>query len=232
VDRHEVAASIRKSWAFLESAGLAETFAFSDPLPLDVEFRDLVLSEDSGHLSLYQFCLRKSYYNILLFDHSFLQFGWAGGSSVRYAYYPNPHASKPKALHAFRRYRDMVKSKALDEDEFSQLVQGMKFDGGVPIFRYEHSESQYVALSHPCSHLHIGVHGENRWAVSRLLSPLAFTLLISKHYYPGEWGLGVIEEQGNERHQFEEILATERTQCRPLSEEFFCATERQTFHFG
>jgi hypothetical protein len=232
VERREIANSIIGSWRFLERVGLAESFAYADPLPVNTDFRDLIFAPDSGHLDLYRYCLRNSYYNFMVFDHSFFQFGWSAPSDVRYAYYPNPHVSRPDALHKFRRYREMVREETLSEDEFSQLVQGMKFDGGVPIFRYEHSPSQYVPLSHPCSHLHIGVHGDNRWAVSRLLSPLAFTMLMVKHYYPAEWAQGAHGDAGAEVHDFEIELSGERSRCPLLGEAAFCQEERNTFHFA
>lgn len=232
MDRHDLAASIRSAWTFLEASGLAESFAVADPLPVDPGFRDLILSPDSGHQEIYSYALRNSFYNFLLFDHAFFQFSWKAENDFRFAYYPNPHVSKPDALYKFRKYRQMVLDEKIDEEEFANLVQKMRFDGGVPVFRYEYSENQYDELRHPCSHLHIGIHGENRWAVSRVLTPLAFVKLMVKHYYPAEWAQGVSEVGRVDVHHFEEALIDEKNRCQEVGDEHFSSAERRSFHFG
>lgn len=229
MDRRVIVEGIGASWRFLSDCTLAESFASADPLGVDEEFRDLILGSDSTHELLYSFCLRKSHFNILLFDHSFFQYGWSSLDHVRFAYYPNPHVSGLDALNKFRRYREMLADGTIMDDDFGQLVRGMAYRGSVPIFRYENAPSQYVPFNHPCSHLHIGLHSENRWAVRRQLTPLAFTMLIIKHYYAEEWGLGVPVGSLDGANLFEQQLCEERGRCRIVSE--FSTDEERAFHF-
>lgn len=232
MERHDFVNGVRRSWAFLSAVGLAESFATPDPLIVDAGFRTLALSGNVTHAELYHYCLERSLYNILLFDHSFFQFGWDGGGSLRYAFYPNPYVSQAEALHKFRRYRQMVRNNAIDEEEFSQLVSTMHSAGGVPIFRYEYSAGQRVSLAHPASHMHIGVHSQNRWAFSRVLTPPAFTMLMVKSYFPGEWLLGEEGVVNGEINIHERSLIDEKANCRMMGDDLFDDNERQSFSFG
>lgn len=216
----------------MERAGLAEIFASPDPLPVSDEFRELVLSGQSTHLEVYEFCLRNSYYNFMLFDHSLFQFSWYGPNQVRYAYYPNPHVSSDQDLHKFRKYRELVESDQLSEDDFFQFFHRVGMGARVPIFRYESAPSQYNSLSHPCSHFHIGLHGENRWAIRRILTPVAFAMLIVKHYFAAEWSMGVPEGSLTGANDFEVELSQERANCQLLEDQWFSEEERNTFHFA
>lgn len=232
MDRPEFVTSIRRSWEFLAKVTLEETFASSDPLPLSTEFRDMVLAGASSHLDLFSYCLSNSYYNFMLFDHSFFQFGWTTSGDLRYAFYPNPYVSHSSAVYSFRKYREMLAENRITDDEFLGLAKSLGARGDIPIFRYEYSVSQYVSLAHPTSHMHIGVHGENRWAVRRILTPLAFLMLIIKQYYPDEWALGKFMNGEIENNQFESDLIAERGNCRIIAPEYFCADEERSFYFA
>lgn len=232
MDRPEFVTSIRKSWEFLSNLTLEETFASSDPLPVSPGFRDMVLSGEASHADLFSHCLSNSYYNFMLFDHSFFQFGWAANGDLRYAFYPNPYVSHSSAVQKFRKYRKMHSENKIDDEEFFGLAQALGARGDVPIFRYEHSVVQYVTLSHPCSHMHIGVHGENRWAVRRILTPLAFCMLMVKHYYSEEWGLGESVENDRTYNRFEADLIAEKANCRIIGPDQFCEAEERSFHFA
>jgi len=123
----------------------------------------------------------------------------------------------------------MVEGGALQDEEFGHLLNGMSCRGKIPVFRYENAPGQYVPLSHPCSHMHIGLHGENRWAMRRQLTPLAFSMLIAKHYYPVEWALGVEEGAIDGRNEHEVALVNERKNCRIVAQ--FSAEEELAFHW-
>ncbi len=229
MDRRMVVDGIYASWRFFEGCLLAESFASPDPLAVDSEFRDMIMGDGATHELLYSYCLRKSHFNLLLYDHSFFQFGWTSDDNVRFAYYPNPHVSDNQALGKFRRYRDMLDEGALQDEDFGQLVRAMTYRGSVPIFRYEHAPGQYVPLSHPCSHMHIGLHGENRWALRRQLTPLAFSMLIAKHYYPVEWALGIEDGSITGENRHEVALVEERKNCRIVAQ--FSPEEELAFHW-
>ncbi|MDV3436122.1 DUF2290 domain-containing protein [Stenotrophomonas sp. C2852] len=229
MDRRAVVEGIYASWRFFEGSLMAESFASPDPLSVDLEFREMIMSDCATHESLYSYCLRKSYFNILLYDHSFFQFGWSSYDNVRFAYYPNPYVSSNQALGKFRKYKGMLEGGLLQDEDFGQLVSALTYRGSVPIFRYENAPDQYVPLTHPCSHMHIGVHGENRWALRRQLTPLAFSMLIAKHYYPVEWGLGVKVGAMNGENSYEADLVNERKKCRIVSQ--FSPEEELAFHW-
>lgn len=230
MDRRAVAEGIHASWRFFESCLMAESFASPDPLAVDTEFRDMIMSGDATHESLYAYCLNKSHYNLLLHDHSFFQFSWSSENNVRFAYYPNPHVSDHEALGKFRRYREMLGEGLLQDEDFGQLVRAMTYRGSIPIFRYENAPGQYKPLAHPCSHMHIGLHGENRWALRRHLTPLAFSMLIAKHYYPVEWSMGIPEGSISGENDFEVALVGERRNCRIVEQ--FSPQEELAFHLS
>jgi hypothetical protein len=116
--------------------------------------------------------------------------------------------------------------------EYLSMLRDARLDPRVPLLRYEHAPDQYKGLHHPCSHFHIGHHADNRWALNRLLTPLAFTLLILKLYYGSVWrdlGLDEADKCGN---SFETALIEEKTNCRPIRDALFSALEARSFFFG
>ena len=151
---------------------------------------------------------------------------------MRYAFYPNPHVAGDEAVHRFRRYRTLVTEGDISEEEFRQLTSGMQLQGYMPIYRYENAPSQYRSLAHPCSHMHVGIHDSNRWAIRRVLSPLAFTMLLVKHYYSEEWEQGIPDGSTTGINEFEVELAAERARCALVGEEQFSAEEERSFYLA
>jgi hypothetical protein len=170
-----------------------------------------------------------SHYNFLRTDYSYFQFSWSSPERVRYAFYPNPFEGSAAD---FKRRRELVESGLITQDEYLSMLRDARLDPRVPLLRYEHAPDQYKGLHHPCSHFHIGHHADNRWALNRLLTPLAFTLLILKLYYGSVWrelGLDEADECGN---SFETALIEEKTNCRPIRDALFSALEARSFFFG
>ena len=87
-------------------------------------------------------------------------------------------------------------------------------------------------LRHPCSHFHLGHHSENRWAINRVLTPLAFTLLVLKQYYSEEWEVLGDNAQVEFGNIFEGELIQERTNCRAIGDDLFTANEGRSFHLA
>lgn len=229
MDRREFSSSVQAAWAFLRSIGIAEVFANPNPLPFDEGFRNLVLRGSEEYSALYRYCLERSFYNILTFDHSFFHFGWSSPDSIRFAFYPNPYVSEEGKISTFRKYREMVSSGNISEDEFSRLAEGLASQSGVPVFRYEYAPDQRVSLAHPTSHMHIGYHSSNRWCVGRVLTPAAFAMLIAKHYFSPEWSLSVEEVAAGEINPNEQALIAERSRCRIMPEELLDSHETSSF---
>lgn len=233
MDRHSISNGIIRSWDFLEKMGLHESFSNSGPLPVNEVFRDLILSEDSRYVDIYSTGLSLSHYNILLIDYSYFQFSWEGGDNVRYAYYPNPYtAGKTRELASFKRRRKLVASGAITQEEYLSMLRDANDELRVPLIRYENAPSQYQGLKHPCSHLHIGHHGDNRWPLNRVLTPAAFTLWIAKQYYGEEWWTLGEDEQNEFGNTLEHLLVQEKTNCRPVVASHFSDLEFRSFYLG
>ena len=112
------------------------------------------------------------------------------------------------------------------------ILRDARLNPQAPLLRYEHAPDQYQELHHPCSHFHIGHHADNRWALNRVVTPRAFTLLILKHYYGSVWrdlGHDEADECGN---GFETKLIEEKTRCRSIGDSLFSALEARSFFFA
>lgn len=87
MNRTDVTRGINKTWEIASKLNLNESFANAGLLPLNEEFRDLILSSKTTYSSVYVAGLSLSHYNILLTDYSYFQFSWDRENYVRYAYY-------------------------------------------------------------------------------------------------------------------------------------------------
>jgi hypothetical protein len=230
MDRLDVHRGITRSWHIVESLQLGESFANPWPLGVNEEFRDLVLSDEVSYPEVYLKGLGLSYFNFLLTDYSYFQFSWSETDRVRYAYYPNPFLGNSEpALEEFRELQEAVGSGTISFEEYLSLLRDKPADPRVPLFRYENSPDEYIELRHPCSHFHIGHHSDNRWALNKLLTPLAFTLIILKHYYDASW-YGHGHDADNEfLNRCEDQLVREKSYCAPVA---FSAKEARTFFFS
>lgn len=233
MDRASLEKSIATAWASVQLLDLGETFSNGGSLEVASEFRDLILDPNSPYEDIFLHGLRQSHYNFLLSDHSYFQFTWNNLNDVRYAYYPNPYLGSDAALLlSYKKKLELLQCDMITYEEFLQLLGEAKGNGRKPVIRYENAPRQYKEAVHPCSHLHIGLHGDDRWAVRRLLSPSAFTLLILKNYYGDQWRLSE-KLEGNEHFtQLDEQLVLARGQSRLIEDDFFSAREGSLFHFS
>lgn len=231
MNRHDVENGIHRSWSFLEALALAESFSNPGILPINEEFRDISLDISTKYTSLYLTGLRLSHYNVLLSDHSFLQFGGEDGSNLRYAYYPNPFASPGEGIAKFKKIRELFDADLITLEQYHALLNDAQPELRVPLMRYENAPSQWRALKHPCSHFHIGHHSDNRWALKRILTPLAFTMIIAKQYYPDEWTLADGIDENNFENSLEGKLIAERQNCQIIGDDLFTDPEERSFHF-
>lgn len=231
--RHDIENSIYRSWTFLERLKLEETFANCSVLDVNEEFRNLALSSDTAYVKLYLYGLNISYYNFLLIDFSYFQFSWKTEDDVRFVFYPNPFVKDSNSVEKFKKYDRLLKSGDIDIEEYYMLLDETKPEMKIPLIRYENSPSQHDKLRHPCSHFHIGLHADNRWAVRRILTPFAFTMFIVKQYFQSEWRKEDIFQDNNfKNNDLEDMLIKERKNCKELSDEFFTDIETQSFYFN
>lgn len=129
-------------------------------------------------------------FNLMLVDKSCFQFfekrNQFGQQELRYAYYPNPYkfAEFQKEL---KDCNELLEQNILTQPEYEQFISEAIFTHDIPSIRYDYSPSQYNQKFHPASHFHIGFHSENRWPVSRVLTPYTFFLKILAMYYSDVW---------------------------------------------
>ncbi|HVA27539.1 MAG TPA: DUF2290 domain-containing protein, partial [Candidatus Baltobacteraceae bacterium] len=178
----------------------------------------------------YKAAMQTASYNIMLRDFSLLQFGWFDTNDVRYAFLPNPSIRFEISGEIVKEAWSLVDAGAASVEEALMDISSVESENGAPLLRYENSEKQRKELRHPCSHFHIGFHSENRWPLARVLTPFAFTLLVSKFYYSEHWLKDCSETAFG---QFEATLIEERRDgCRLLPPEMFSQLERVSFHIA
>ena len=231
MERREVQKGIRDSWSAVLGLGLGETIGSAMPLPVHEGFRDLIFSQGVQYNELYLVGLEYQHYNILLSDVSFFQYSLTSDDHARYAYYPNPFLETTDSELNIKRFRELVDAELITHEEFLMLVNEQRSDNRAAPIRYENAPKDRKAFSHPTSHFHIGHGTGGRWAVSRTLTPLAFTLLILKHYYPDEWAAAERSE-GQEANAFDLRLIRARAECVEVPVTLFSADERRCFHFA
>ena len=231
MERREVQKGIRESWAAVVDLKVAETISSAAPLPVNEEFRGLLLSEQVQYTELYLAGLNLQHFNILLTDFSFFQYGFYRDDHVRYAYYPNPFIEAAFTTENISRLRELMEAELITNEEFLALINDQRSHNRAAPIRYENAPRDRKPFSHPCSHFHIGHGAGGRWALSRYLTPLAFTLLVLKHYYVAQWidGESSEEESGN---VFETRLIRARADCEEVDETLFSGLEKKCFHFS
>lgn len=196
-------------------------------------FKALAISPTATYEELYLGGLRQADYNILLKDLSFFQFGLGKVDGVRFAYYPNPFlGASSDAVAELTEMQEYVNEGIIDVDEFLHKVAEIRRPQHPPLVRYEYSRMQYVEASHPCSHLHLGFHGDNRWPVRRYLTAHAFTLLIFRLFYLEFWNNAEKIKVGDFEKDMDAILDREKQECRILSNDEFTPKEERRFYLG
>lgn len=230
MDRQTFERGVAAAWGAAQKLNLGETFSNGGTLAVNPEFRDLILDHDTNYEDIFLFGLRNSYYNFLLSDHSFFQFSWFKDSDVRFAYYPNPYlGSQANQLLMYKRRLELFQAEFISYEEFLQLLGEAAGMGRVPVIRYENSPDQYRELEHPCSHFHIGLHGDDRWAVRRLLSPHMFALLVLRNYYGSTWRASELDDEGR-FPRLDGEMRQARAQSALLETRHFTDTEENMFH--
>ena len=118
---------------------MGDTFGVAAPLPVNEEFRDLLFSADVQYNTLYLTGLELRHYNILLRDFSFFQYSIGAGSSLRFAYYPNPFLDTVTT--EVDRLRELLEAGLISEEEFLALLDEHRSDNRAAPIRYESAPS-------------------------------------------------------------------------------------------
>lgn len=230
----DIAQGIRRSWTYAKAAGVDQVFSDPSALKVSEEFKEIAADEMATYEEVYLNGLAGGQYNILLVDYAFLQFGGSDEDTLRYAYYPNPFlGASPAAVAELASLKTFVDENIIDMDEFLHQVSEIRYSQHPPLIRYENSRDQYRNdLSHPCSHFHFGHHSGNRWAVRRILTPGAFSLIILKHFYGGYWKAALPVPGGRGVISLDDALAASKRECRILPDDFFSKAASQQFFWG
>jgi len=224
--------SIRGTHTILRECDILRTVAHLRSTVGSAEFRELALIPDTPYRDLYLCGLQNVDYNFLLKDYAFLQFTHFQNDHYRCTYYPNPFSGIGDALND--ELEAAVTDGTLSFEEYSQYLSEQPYEVRIPIIRFELDHDAYVMLRHPAAHFRIGMHTENRWPVSRELTPRSFTLLLAKLYYFEAWitnGAMAVDGDGFE-NRFDRQSATEKQGCVLLAAQLFDQKERALLHMA
>jgi len=222
--------SIRGTHAILRECELLRSTAALRSEVASAEFRELALTPGTPYRDLYLCGLRNVDYNFLLTDYAYMQFSHFEDDRYRCAYYPNPFSGTGDAF--AEDLEAALDAGTLNFEEYSAYISEQPYEVRAPLIRFEVDYASYVMLQHPTAHFHIGMHTENRWAVSRELTPRAFALLLSKLYYSENWlehGAMAADVEGFE-NRFDRQFAQEKVECALLAAQFFDSKEKALVH--
>jgi hypothetical protein len=217
--------SIRAAYRFFVQNELSRQVATLASFKPTDEFRALCFDRHATYLQLFLAGLSSSQFNFQLIDYSFVQFSRLGPTDFRYAFYPSPFEDE---LETIQDLEERLQIGLISFEEFSLEMESMRFESRRPMIRFEHSEGQYRQFTHPASHLHLGLHSENRLAVERLLTPHAFSLLIAKLFFADTWirqGDDSLPD-GTAIGGFDKLLMREKNQSSVLPVHLFSIHER------
>ena len=131
-------------------------------------------------------------YDFLLNDESIFQFHKTG-KNLRYCFMQNPRV---KVSWEVFLEKNNVKEEELAPEDLE--IYSALYENGddescykhieYPVYlRYDLSVEQYQECFHPYSHLHVGLHNEIRFPISRELTPEMFAQIAIKMTYPELW---------------------------------------------
>ena len=199
-------------------------------LDVDEEFKKVALDSESSYAEIYKIGLRRSAYNLLLWDYSFFQFSREGEDAWRLAYFPNPWITGVAEAQVLQELEGMEQLGTLTHEEASDLIDELPYRGAVPPIRFEYSRAAYREIAHPAAHFHVGRNSENRWPCALLIGPAAFSMMVARLYYPNEWRpLSTFEGAGVE--DCIDLRFAKVIQASQFVEEF-TDIERRMLHLG
>jgi hypothetical protein len=223
---------IRSAWRFVsEDIALSRTVSSIVSLKVNPGFNVVALDDASSYREIYLAAVSRSYYNIMLRDYSIFQFSWAGEDAWRLAYLPNPWISGVQgAEERIREWEGLESLGELSDEDVGSLISELPYFGSIPPIRFEFAPRQYREMMHPAAHLHVGRHTENRWAISRTLNPLTFTMLMAKLYYSADWEIKSRYHNDGVDDCVDDRLIRELHASQIVHD--FSATERRSLHLS
>jgi hypothetical protein len=222
---------VRDSVAIFDELGLLEQPNWFSSLEPGEEFRKVAYDSTTPYADVYRAGLQYRAYNLLLSDFAYLQFYRSedrGHVDLRYAYYPNPFNAP--LYSEFREQYGVGDVEGEGYEIYLQVLDESVPLGRSPAVRYDVAFGQYRELVHPAAHLHFGLHEDNRWPVSRVLTPDAFSLLIAKHFYLHAWLAHEANPQAGRMRAMDLRFCTAKAACAPLAPAHFSADEARQLY--
>lgn len=225
----EFAKSIANLWKILSDAELEETFSNPNSLKASSDFKKIAMDPESNYEDIYLSGARNSDYNIMMRDHSFFQFK-ENTDGCRLAFYPNPFfGADKKKLAETSEMREFVDEGIMSIEDYLHAISEIRSPTQAPLIRYEYSIDGYRHLEHPCGHLHVGAHSENRWPVERYLTPKVFGMFVIRLYYFEHWRKIPAIQSGKEKISIDEYFMRKKSACPKTPEEHLSDQERRLF---
>lgn len=222
--------SIAKVYEFFTELGIGRNFRNPHSLPVNQDFNTLALDTSVLYEDVFVCALRLGHFNIQLKDFSIFQFSKVG-DEVRLCFYPAPFG--PQEFFTMQKVTDSLDAGAIDFETYCFFLEGVKFNSRRPLIRYEYSTKQYERGVHPASHFHLGTYGEDRWVCERILSPMAFALLIGRLYFLPDWEAVTQQIAEDQRsNEFDDRYFKEKIECAVSDVQHFSEFERGQFHFA
>lgn len=155
------------------------------------EFLSVMFDDD--YERIYKVAMKNDDYDFILSDDSFLQFSIQYCNSeldkikIRYAYYPSPRE--------YLSYEEFLKENGISFEEcgygffeeYEQYISESRLKKSVTPIRYDYDVDEYTSVTHPISHLHIGMVQNFRIPSLRILEPQAFVIFVVRNMYYNNW---------------------------------------------
>ncbi|MEB2270077.1 DUF2290 domain-containing protein [Bacillus safensis] len=188
------------------------------------------ISQEKDYDKIHRTALENGDYDIILDDYSLFQFSKDYTGAIRYAYYQSSRdiITYEEFMEEFGFVDGDYLLYPSDEKPFyrdyEQLIGEAKISNSVTPIRYDYSPDQYLGITHPASHLHIGHENQIRIPIKMILSPQAFMGFVVRHIYYKKWRKAMVND-----NYLQEYLSVKRT-CISLDSNYFKQDEVSDLH--
>lgn len=224
---NSVITSLTKVKTLLEEADILKQINNTRPPEqivkyISEEYRSVMYGDD--YEKKYRIALENGDYYCLLKDDSFLNFNAAkkeGGIQLSYRFYPNPRDYQTYEEFLLTEEFEEFKDDGVAHEFYEQYVSEAKLKAGILPIRYDYDQLSYQKLQHAASHIHFGFSEHMRIPISRIITPIAFTILVIKNIYYCNW------QNCYQKEEYKTIEIAHKNKCDELSSDEFCEEEKR-----
>lgn len=186
-------------------------------------------SQKNNYIKLFNIILKNADFDFILKDDSVFQFscsenGKLENGTIRYTYYPNPYECKSYEDFLIENGENINECGDLYREKYLQYISECEIKQSITPIRYDYDYSSYTPCKHPISHLHIGLEQDFRIPVSKMLTPVKFTVFVMKNIYFEHWSYGYNDEMLYNR------FLSAKAQCEKLNSDLFGDSEKQMLY--